>query len=135
MHDAALSFDKHVTNAGHPCTFNTRALRRIRPLLTLEAAKAVAVSIVGSRFNYCNSLVNGTTERNLDCLQWVQNTLARVVCQASWSPSDPDLLQELHWLPVRERLRFKLAATRAYRVGQKPDCFWKFITHVYVDIE
>ena len=74
LHDAALSFDKHVTNVDHPCTFNTRALRRIRPLLTLEAAKAVAMSIAGSRFNYCNSLLYGKTERNLDRLQPVSYT-------------------------------------------------------------
>ena len=55
--DASLSFDKHVTNV-------TRVLRHIRPLPTLEAAK-VAVSIVGSRLDYCNSLLYGTTERNL----------------------------------------------------------------------
>ena len=92
------------------CTFHTRALRHIRPLLTLEAAKAVAVSIVGSRLDYCNSLLCGTTERNFDRLQRVQNTLARVVFRASWSASASDLLQELHWLPIRQHVRFKLAA-------------------------
>jgi len=48
---------------------HARTLRHIRPLLTLEAAKAVAVSIVGSRLDYCNSLLYGTTEWNLDRLQ------------------------------------------------------------------
>ena len=36
--DAALSFDKHVTNIVLACTFHMRALRHIRPLFTLEAA-------------------------------------------------------------------------------------------------
>ena len=53
--DLSLSFDKHVTNIVCACTFHTRALQHIRLLLTLEAAKAVAVSIVGSRLDYCNS--------------------------------------------------------------------------------
>ena len=107
---ALLSFDKHVTNVVRACTFHTHVLLHIRPLLTLEAAKAVAVSIVGSRLDYCNSLLYGTTERNFDRLQRVQNTLARVVFRASWSASASDLLQELYWLPIRQRVRFKLAA-------------------------
>ena len=53
-------FDKHVTNVVRACTFHTRALQHIRPLLTLEAVKAVAVSVVGSRLDYCNSLLYGT---------------------------------------------------------------------------
>ena len=30
------------------------------------------------------------------------NTLARVVFRASWSASPPDILRELHWLPIRQ---------------------------------
>ena len=102
--------DNVVTNVVRACTFHTRALRHIRPLLTLEAAKAVAVSIVGSRLDYCNSLLYGTTEWNFNRLQRVQNTLAHVVFRASWSASASDLLRELLWLPIRQRVRFKLAA-------------------------
>jgi len=50
------------------CTLSTctRPLRHIRALITVEAANAVDASIVGSRLNYCNSLLCGTTERNFD---------------------------------------------------------------------
>ena len=47
----------------------------------------------------------GTTERNFDRLQRVQNTLARVVFRASWSASAPDLLRELYWLTTRQQYR------------------------------
>jgi len=66
QHLATLSFDKHVSNVVRACNFHIRALRHIRPLLTLEAAKTVAVSIVGSRLDYCNSLLYGTTGRNFN---------------------------------------------------------------------
>jgi len=35
----------------------------IRPLLTLDAAKATAVSTVGSRLNYCNIILHYTSCR------------------------------------------------------------------------
>jgi len=55
----------------------------------------------------------GTTEHNLDRPQRVHNTLTCVVCWASRSAGVPDLLQQLHWMPVRERVwfKFKLAVT------------------------
>lgn len=107
--DSPLTFNQHVTNVARACTFHTRALRHIRPLLTIDAAKLIASAIVGSRLDYCNSLLFGTSERNLDRLQRVQNTLARVVLQAPWSVSATDLRRQLHWLPVRQRIHFKLA--------------------------
>jgi len=38
------------------------------------------------------------------------NTLARVVLQASWSDSTSGLLQELHWLTIRQCAHFKIIA-------------------------
>jgi len=32
----------------------------IRPLLTVDTAKSIAASIVGTRLDYCNSLLYGT---------------------------------------------------------------------------
>ena len=42
-------------------------------------ANTVACSIVSTRLDYCNSLLLGTSAKNIDKLQRVQNTLARVV--------------------------------------------------------
>ena len=39
----------------------------------------IAMAIVRSRLDYCNSLLAGTSVSNLACLQPVQNTLALVV--------------------------------------------------------
>jgi len=54
-------------------------------------------------------LLYGTSEGNLDRLQRVQNQLARVVLQAPWTASATDMRRQLHWLPVRQRIVFKLA--------------------------
>jgi len=36
--------------------------------LSLDAAKSDTVSIIGERLDYCNSLLYGTSQRNLDRL-------------------------------------------------------------------
>jgi len=107
--DSSLSFDKHVSDISRNCCYHIRALRHIRPLLTLDAAKLIAVSLVGARIDYCNSLLYGTTQHNIDRLQKIQNSLARAVLHAPWSTSATELRQSLHWLPIKERIIYKTA--------------------------
>ena len=108
--DSRLSFDKQVSETCKASYFHIRALRHIRSSLTVEAAKTVATAIVESRLDYCNSLLAGTSVSNLSRLQLVQNTLARVVAQKSRFDHITPVLSELHWLPVRHRINFKIAA-------------------------
>ena len=81
--DSKMSFDKQVSEICKASYFHIRALRHIRSSLTTEACKTIATAIVGSRLDYCNSLLVGTSTSNLARLQLVQNTLARVVTQKS----------------------------------------------------
>ena len=107
--DSSLTFDRHISNVIRDCCYHTRALRQIRPLLTVESANTVAKAIIGSRIDYCNSLLNGVTDRNIKRLQVAQNNLVRVVKQAPRSCSATDLRQSLHWLPVDQRIKYKIA--------------------------
>ena len=72
-------------------------------------------SIVSSRPDYCNALLRGAPASTIDKLQRVQNTLTRVVTQSTRQTPSKPLLQSLHWLPVRERIDFKVALL-AYKV-------------------
>ena len=112
-----MSFDKQVSVTCKACYFHIRALRHIRASLTTEASKIVATAIVGSRLDFCNSLLAGTSVSNLARLQRVQNTLARVVIQKPRFCHITPVLSDLHWLPVRHRISFKIA-TVTYRVLQ-----------------
>ena len=75
-----------------------------------EAAKTISSSAsIGSRLDYCNSHLAGTSVSNLARLQLVQNTLARVVTQKSRFDHITPVLSQLHWLPVCHRTNFKIA--------------------------
>ena len=107
--DENLSFATHVQSVSRACHYHIRALKHIRPLLTSDSAVVVACGIVGSRLDYCNSLLYGTSVDNLSRLQRVQNTLARVVTKSGWRAHSLPILERLHWLPVEHRIRFKIA--------------------------
>ena len=79
--DSTMSFDKQVSETCKACYFHIRVLRHIRASLTTEACKTIAAAIAGSRLDFCNSLLAGTSVSNLARLQHVQNPLARVVAQ------------------------------------------------------
>jgi len=79
------------------CNYHIRALRHIRPLLTLESTEMVALDIVAAHLDYYNSLLHGTSSDNLRKLQVTQNALARIVFQATRTCSDAtELRHQLH---------------------------------------
>jgi len=65
-------------------------------------------SHVISRLDYCNSVLAGLPASTLVPLQRVQNAAARLVLNRDrWSHITP-ALQQLHWLPVKYRIIFKI---------------------------
>jgi len=74
-------------------------------------AKSVASSLVCPRLDYANFLLLNTTQKNINRLQCIQNTLARVVASHAVPRGTDsfDILQDLHWLPIDQRIEFKLA--------------------------
>ena len=66
-------------------------------------------AFITSRLDYCNSLLLGVTDQQLKRLQSVQNAVARLVTGARRSDHITPVLQSLHWLPVRQRVHYKIA--------------------------
>ena len=127
--DQNLSFDQHVQNVVKASNFHIRALRHIRPMLNREVANTVACSIVSSRLDYCNSLLYGTSAKNIAKLQRVQNALARVVSQTARREHIRPVLKDLHWLPVAERVQYKVALiTRKVLTTRQPHYLADIVT-------
>jgi hypothetical protein len=109
MIDNKLSFEPYVNYICKTANYHIRALRHIRKCISADTAKIVASALVGSRLDYCNALLYGTTMMNIRKLQRVQNLLARTVMQANRRTDIEGLLSELHWLPVAARIDYKVA--------------------------
>ena len=105
--DKNLSMDNHTNSVCKSAHYHIHALRHIRSFISEDMAKMVACSLVGSRLDYANSVLYGTSQKNITKLQKVQNLLARVVTNSK--SSSHNLLQQLHWLPVKHRINFKIA--------------------------
>ena len=90
------------------CFYHICDLRRIWKSLSLNLAKQIAVALVSSKLNYCNSLFHNMPEKDIARLQRVQNCLARVVTKAPRFSCFVPILKRLHWLPVKFRIHFKI---------------------------
>jgi len=61
-----------------------------------------------SKVDYCNVVLAGLPQRELDRLQSVVNAAARLSAEARKYDHVTSLLMDLHWLRVPERVKFKL---------------------------
>ena len=110
--DSNLLFKKHISSVCSSSFFHIRQLRKIRPSLDKHSAIVLANSLVHSKMDYCNSLLHGLPTSSIARLQLqrAQNSLARVVCCSSkFRSHSADLLKNLHWLPVPQRIKFQIA--------------------------
>ena len=109
--DSNLDFKSHISSICRSSFFHIRQLRQIRPSLDINSAIILANSLVHSKLDYCNSLLNGLPNTSTVRLQYVQNSLARVVCNTTkFQCHTTTLLKRLHWLPISERIKFKIAS-------------------------
>ena len=107
--DSILSFKFHVSEKCKIAFLNIRNIRSIRRFITVEICKVLVVSLVLSHINYCNALLYGLPDCTLSKLQRVQNVAAKLVLQRRRSDSSREALRELHWLPIKLRIEYKIA--------------------------
>ena len=108
MFDAKMTMTKQVSSLCRSTHFQLRNIRRIKRYLDIETLQHVVRALVISRLDYGNFLLFGATEHELDKVQRLQNNAARLVCSISKRDHITPTLKKLHWLPIRERIQFKL---------------------------
>ena len=103
---------KHANSIVRSCFYQLKQLRSVRRTLTRDATLTLVHAFVSSRVDYCNSVFAGSAETVVKKLQSVQNAAARLIaCKKRNDHITPVLRDELHWLPVRERIHYKIALT------------------------
>ncbi|XP_064645923.1 uncharacterized protein LOC135499188 [Lineus longissimus] len=81
---------------------------RIRKFLDKRSAERLVQAFITSRLDSNNGILYGLPDTTLAPLQRVQNMAARLICRAKKFDHVTPLLKELHWLPIKARIEFKV---------------------------
>ena len=105
-----MSMAAHVSRTCRTAYAQPRGIARIRSSLPLRACKTLVHALVTSRLDFGNAALYGITGTLLHRLEMVQRSAARVVLclRRRDQHSMTAALRELHWLPVAQRIQFKL---------------------------
>jgi len=106
--DENLNLGSHVSNICKRSYLHLRNLSAIRKFLDLDSAKKAVQAFVSSTLDYGNSLLYGIPKTQLQRLQVVQNSAVRVIVGARKFDRISHWRRELHWLPVSDRIKFKI---------------------------
>jgi len=119
--DAELTISARVTALCRSGFFQVRQLRPFIRSLTTEAAKTLVQAFISCCLDYCNSLLYGVTENVMRRVQSLQNAAACLITGARRRDHITPVLCQLHRLPVRQQVEFKLTClVRQALCGQMP---------------
>ena len=107
--DETLTMNYHISKVCQSVYLQLRNISRIRHLLDLDTCKILIHSLVTGRMDYCNSLLYGLPKSSLSRLQKMQNMAARILKNKKKNDHITHVLKELHWLPVENRIEYKIA--------------------------
>jgi hypothetical protein len=108
--DSRLTMRQHVNVVARSCFYQLRQLRSVRNSLTFEALRTVVQAFVVSRVDYCNAVLYGVAADVIRRLQAVLHAAARLITGVRLHEHiTPTIRDTLHWLPVAQRVEYKVA--------------------------
>ena len=106
--DCNLNMHLQVSKICKTSCYHLRNIRHIRPYLTDSAAASLVHAFITSQIDYCNSLLYGLPKSVIEKLQRIQNCAVRILLRLRKYDHITPGLHQLHWLPVRYRIHFKI---------------------------
>lgn len=106
--DSALKLDRQVNQFVKASFYQLRTLVKMKSFLSFSNFEKVIHGFITTRLDYCNSLYLGISQSSINRLQIVQNAAARVLTGVRKRKHITPVLQSLHWLPVCNRINFKV---------------------------
>jgi hypothetical protein len=109
--DQELSYKTHIKRMCKIAMYNLFRIRQIRQYLTVDACKTVILGLVITHLDNSNGLFYKLPDTDIKKLQRVQNAAAKLVLRKGKYDSATNCLKDLHWLPIKLRVQFKIILT------------------------
>ena len=106
--DENLSMHDQILSVVKSSNFQLKNIAQIKGYLDQDCLKMLVTNLVITRVDYCNSLYFKLPDYLLKKLQNVLNRAARLVTGRTLLDRITPTLIELHWLPIKARIIFKI---------------------------
>jgi hypothetical protein len=106
--DDIMSSQKQVNITCRSGWYHLRNIGKICQYLDSKSIECLVHAFITSKLDINNSLLYGLPDTLLNKLQVLQNSAARLVRRLLKHNHVTPLLRELHWLPVKQRIKFKV---------------------------
>ena len=103
--DSQLHMDSQINSICRSSYMYLHFISKIKPFLTPETVSTLVHALVTSRLD---NLLSGCYDYLLKRLQMVHNCAARLILGRRKYDRVTPMLAELHWLPVKERIIYKI---------------------------
>ena len=103
-----MSMDKQIANICKSSFYHLRNIAKISKFISSRHCETLIHAFVTSKIDHCNSLLSGLNQNQIQKLQYVQNSAARLLTGTRKQEHITPILKKLHWLPVTARIRFKI---------------------------
>ena len=107
--DSDLSAKQHIIKTCKAAYIEIRRISSMCQYLTEDTTKTLVNSCIQSRLDYCNSLLVGYPQTVIKPLQQVHNSAAKLILKFRRVEHAKRLLKQLHWLPIEQRIKYKVA--------------------------
>ena len=104
----SLSFEKFILKKVQVCNCHLRNLRHIENCVPSKIKVILICNIILNTLNYCNAVLACATAKDLKPLQKIQNRAVRFAFRLKRREHISSYLKQLHVLPVKYRIMFKL---------------------------
>ncbi|XP_072046942.1 uncharacterized protein [Amphiura filiformis] len=130
--ESDMSMTAQVASISSSTNYHLRKINRIRRFIDKDTCKQAVRALITSRLDYCNSLLINITAKDIQKLQKIQNRSARLIFRASRRENTSPLIQELHWLPVKQRIIFKIILLVYKCLHNQAPIYLTELLHIYI---
>ena len=106
--DNVMCTDKQINSICQSAFYHLRNITQISKHISFRHCETLIHAFVTSKIDHYNILLSGLKQDQVRKLQYVQNSAARLLTGTRRHEHVTPVLRDLLWLPVHERIRFKI---------------------------
>ena len=130
--DSDASMEAHITSICKSSYAHIYTLQKVKKHLDRQSMELLVHAFITARLDYCNALLLGLPDKLIAKMQRIQNVAARILTGTGRREHITPVLKSLHWLPVEQRIKFKVLVVIYKAIHKKAPVYLNKLVHRYV---